>query len=147
MRKLRNEIKIDRFKESVENALGMRVKKLREMAATAGIGALYGLLFAGLLFAPLLSHIEAQSNSPTNNSSTNNVLIPTDYPTGLGAFDDAYSRTDCHIIWMRVRMKKQDYFDELLEPHRTAYKAAPAKCDEKKARAGPKQTSASSCYH
>ena len=105
-------------------------------------GAIYGLLFAGLLFAPLLSHIEAQSNSPTNN-----VLIPTDHPTGLGSFDDAYSRTDCYIIFMRVRMKKRDYFDELLEPHRTAYKVAPAKCDEKKARAGPEQTSASSCYY
>ena len=29
-------------------------------------------------------------------------------------------------------MKKQDFFDELLEPHRTAYKAAQKKCDERR---------------
>lgn len=37
-----------------------------------------------------------------------------------------------HNFFMRKRMKKQDYFDELLEPHRTAYKAEPAKCDKKR---------------
>ena len=65
------------------------------MAATAGVAVIYGLLFAGLLFAPLLPHLAAQSNSPTNNSPTNSVPIPTDHPTGLGDFDDAYSKADC----------------------------------------------------
>ena len=36
---------------------------LKEMAATAGIGLLYGLLFASLLFAPLLPHLAAQTSS------------------------------------------------------------------------------------
>ena len=45
--------------------------KLKEIAATAGIGALYGLLFAGLLFAPLLPHLAAQSSgTPTRTTST-----------------------------------------------------------------------------
>ena len=45
--------------------------ELKEIAATAGIGLLYGLLFAGLLFAPLLPHLAAQSSgTPTRTTST-----------------------------------------------------------------------------
>ena len=44
---------------------------LKSIAATAGIGAIYGLLLAGLLFAPLLPHLEAQSSgTPTRTTST-----------------------------------------------------------------------------
>ena len=107
---------------------------LKGIAATAGLAALYGLLFVGLLLAPLLPHLAAQSNSPTNNSPTNSVSTPppTDHPTGLGAFDAARSTTDCYIIYMRVRMKKQDFFDDLLAPHRTTYQEAQEECDERR---------------
>ena len=44
---------------------------LKEIAATDGIGTIYGLLFAILLFAPLMPHIAAQSSgTPTTTSST-----------------------------------------------------------------------------
>ena len=44
---------------------------LKEIATTAGIGTIYGLLFASLLFAPLLPHLAAQSSgTPTITSST-----------------------------------------------------------------------------
>ena len=44
---------------------------LKEIAATAGIGMIYGLLFAGLLFAPLMPHLAAQSSgTPTRTTST-----------------------------------------------------------------------------
>ena len=46
---------------------------LKEIAATTGIGTIYGLLFASLLFSPLMPHIEAQT------SSTN--LVPVQTPT------------------------------------------------------------------
>ena len=36
--------------------------RLGAIFQTAGIGTIYGLLFAGLLFAPLLPHLEAQSS-------------------------------------------------------------------------------------
>ena len=45
--------------------------KLKGIVATAGIGTIYGLLFAGLLFAPLMPHLAAQSSgTPTITSST-----------------------------------------------------------------------------
>ena len=47
---------------------------LKEIAATTGIGTIYGLLFAGLLFAPLLPHLAAQT------SSTNPVAVQTPAP-------------------------------------------------------------------
>ena len=47
---------------------------LKGMAATAGIGTIYGLLFAGLLFAPLMTHIAAQSSgTPTITTSTDQL--------------------------------------------------------------------------
>lgn len=50
------------------------VLKLKEITATAGIGTIYGLLFAGLLFAPLLPHLEAQSSgTPTITSFTDQL--------------------------------------------------------------------------
>ncbi len=66
---------------------------------------IYGLLFTGLLFAPLLPHLAAQSNSPTNNSPTNSVSTPTptDHPTGLGDYDNARSEADCYEIWNKKR--------------------------------------------
>ena len=113
MRKLKNEIKIDGFKESVENALGMEAKrKTKEMAATTGIATIYGLLFANLVFAPLLPHLAAQSNSPTNNSPTNSVPIPTDHPIGLGDFDNARSEADClKILKEKARVRWDEYKD------------------------------------
>ena len=47
-----------------------RAMKLKGIAATAGLGALYGLLFAGLLVAPLLPHLAAQSSGTTSTNST-----------------------------------------------------------------------------
>ena len=52
-----NKNRIDGFKEGVENALEMRAKKLKEMAEPTGLSVIYGLLFAGILLAPLLPHI------------------------------------------------------------------------------------------
>ena len=69
---------------------------LKEIAATAGIGALYGLLFANLLFAPLLPHLAAQSNSPINNAPTNSVHRDVYYNNP--EFRDANSREDCDRI-------------------------------------------------
>ena len=47
---------------------------LKGIAATAGIGALYGLLFAGLLFATLMPHLEAQSSgTPPRTTSTDHL--------------------------------------------------------------------------
>ena len=122
MRTLNNKNRIDGFKEGVENALGMRAKKLREMAATAGLGTIYGLLFAGLLFAPLLPHLAAQSNSPTNNSPTNSVSTPppTDHPTGLGDFDDARSKADCHEIWKKKLKNNKKTWNEYVKTQKAA---------------------------
>ena len=90
MRTLNNKNKIDRAVGAAENTskeeATMRnsskktpwhlrfapgVLKLKEIAVTAGIGTIYGLLFAGLLFAPLMPHLEAQSSgTPTRTTST-----------------------------------------------------------------------------
>ena len=43
---------------------------LRQIGLIAGIGTLFGLLFAGLLFAPLMPHLEAQSSGTTSTNST-----------------------------------------------------------------------------
>lgn len=43
-----------------------RAMKLNGITVTAGIGTIYGILFAGLLLAPL-PRLAAQSNSPTNS--------------------------------------------------------------------------------
>ena len=119
MRKLNNNNRIDGFKETVENAFGMKAKKPKEMAATAGVAVIYGLLFAGLLFAPLPPHLAAQSNSPTNNSPTNSISTPTptDHPTGLGDFDNARSEADCLKI---LNEKKEAQWNKFLEAQELA---------------------------
>ena len=77
MRTLNNKIKIDGFKESVENALGMRAKKLKEMAATAGFATIYGLLFAGILLAPLPSgKVQAQCAEFDPNDCAHPCYVP-----------------------------------------------------------------------
>ena len=119
MRKLNNRIKLDRAVGAAENIstgektmsnsskktpwflrLAPGVLNLKEMAATAGIGALYGLLFAGILLAPLLPHLAAQSNSPTNNAPTNSVHRDVFYNNP--EFRDANSREDCDRILQKV---------------------------------------------
>ncbi len=90
MSSFNNEINLDRAKCAGENASKGEEKmsnssqktpwhlrfapdalNLKGMAATAGIGTIYGMLFAGLLFAPLMQHLEAQSSgTPTITSST-----------------------------------------------------------------------------
>ena len=90
MRTLNSKIKIDRAVGAADNiSTGEKtmrnsskktpwhlrfapgVLSLKEMAATASVAVIYGLLFAGLLFAPLLPHLEAQSSgTPTITSST-----------------------------------------------------------------------------
>ena len=94
MRKLNNRINLDRANSAAdnistgENPMRNASKKtpwhlrfapgalrLKEMAATAGVAVIYGLLFAGLLFAPLLPHLEAQT------SSTNPVAVRDTRPT------------------------------------------------------------------
>ena len=74
--------------------------RLKGIAATAGIGTIYGLLFANLLFAPLLPHLAAQSNSPTNNAPTNSVHRDVFYNNP--EFRDAASREDCDRILQEV---------------------------------------------
>ncbi len=49
---------------------------LKEIAATAGIGTIYGLLFASLLFVPLLPHLAAQTSS-TNPVAVRDTVQPT----------------------------------------------------------------------
>ena len=90
MHTLNNKNKIDRANSAAENIsigeekMSHSSKKtpwflrfapgamnLKSIAATAGLGTIYGLLFAGLLFAPLLPHLEAQT------SSTNLVAVQT----------------------------------------------------------------------
>lgn len=130
MRTRNNENRIDGFKETVENAFGMKAKKPKEMAATAGVATIYGLLFAGLLFAPLLPHLASQSNSPTNNSPTNSVSTPTptDHPTGLGDFDNARSKSDCHEIFKKKLKKNKKTWDEYVKTQKAAT-AAGALCE------------------
>lgn len=43
-----------------------KASRLGDIFQTAGLGAIYGLLFAGLLFAPLLPHLAAQSSGSSN---------------------------------------------------------------------------------
>ncbi len=59
---------------------------LKEIAATAGIGAIYGLLLAGLLFTPLLPHLAAQT------SSTNPVAVQTPAPQPTQAGGPGFRR-------------------------------------------------------
>ena len=105
MHKLNNENRIDRFKESDENALEMRAKKLREMAATTGVSVIYGLLFTNLVFAPLLPHLAAQSNSPTNSAGRPIYNNP--------EFYNAASREDCDRILKEVLKRIKDQDDEI----------------------------------
>ena len=102
---------------------GNGVSRLREIFQTAGIGTIHGLLFAGLLFAPLPPHLAAQSNSPTNNSPTNSVSTPppTDHPTGLGDFDDAYSEADCLEILNKKRAATWKKYEDAQKAARTAW--------------------------
>ena len=95
----------------------------KEMAATAGLAAIYGLLFAGLLLAPLLPHLAAQSNSPTNNSPTNSVSTPppTDHPTGLGDYDNARSKADCREIWNEKKKTEWDKYEDAQKAADTAW--------------------------
>lgn len=118
MHKLNNENRIDRFKESDENALEMRAKKLREMAATTGVSVIYGLLFTNLVFAPLLPHLAAQSNSPTNSAGRPIYNNP--------EFYDAASREDCDRILKEVLEKIKNTTDEIDD----AWKAA-ERCDKR----------------
>ena len=113
MRKLNNEINLDLAIAAVENAstgekpMRNSSKKtpwhlrfapgalnLKEMTATAGIGALYGLLFAGLLFTPLPPRLASQSNSPTNNSPTNSIPQP-QWPRIFGQYPGGWDAMDC----------------------------------------------------
>lgn len=57
-------------------------------------------LAVGLLALPG-GEIQAQSNSPTNNSVS--TPTPTDHPTGLGDYDNARSKADCLEIWNKKK--------------------------------------------
>ena len=92
------------------------------MAATAGLATIYGLLFANLLLAPLLPHLAAQSNSPTNNAPTNSVHRDVYYDNN--EFRDANSREDCDRILQEVLDKIKEKTKEI----DAAWKAA-EECD------------------
>ena len=111
------------MKPTILDALGLSAKptktpwrfaptvKPKEMAATTGLATLYGLLFANLLFAPLLPHLAAQSNSPTNNAPTNSVHRDVFYSNP--EFRDANSREDCDRILQEVLEKIKNTTDEI----------------------------------
>lgn len=115
MRTLNNKIKIDGFKESVENALGMRAKKLKEMAATAGFATIYGLLFAGLLLAPLplpSGKVQAQCAEFDPNDCAHPCYVPRpDYSND--EFHDAASREDCDRILKEVLEDINDRWENI----------------------------------
>ncbi len=86
--------------------------KLKGIAATAGIGTIYGLLFAGLLLAPLPSgKVQAQCK----------VQIPCYDNLEFG---DATSKADCDRILQEVLKKIEDQGDAIND----AYDAA-IRCD------------------
>ena len=96
--------------------------KPKEMAATAGLATIYGLLFAGIFLAPLLPHLAAQSNSPTNNSPTNSVHRDVYYNNN--EFRDATSKADCD----RILQKVLEDIEKKTKEINAAYKAA-KRCD------------------
>ena len=124
MHKLNNNNRIDGFKEVVENALGMRAKKLKEMAATAGVGALYGLLFAGLLFAPLPPRLASQSNSPTNNSPTNSIPQPQGPRIFMPNSWDAMDCDDCDTVYNEKIKDLTDIRDDAIKAALEKYSTA-----------------------
>ena len=86
---MKNTNVLNRLDESngiVENALGMKSKKtpwflrfaramkLKGITATAGIGALYGLLFAGLLLMPFQSHQAIAADPPAEDNYEDQAL-------------------------------------------------------------------------
>ena len=120
-----NKNRIDRFKESVENALGMKAKKTKEMAATTGFATIYGLLFASLLFAPLplpSGKVQVQCSEFDPNDCANPCYVES--PFENEEFHDANSREDCDRILQKVLKDIEDQGNAL----EAAYDAA-KKCD------------------
>lgn len=131
MRTLNNKIKIDRAVGVVENVSQTEIEmsdsstkspwhlcfapgvlKLKGIAATAGIGLLYGLLFAGLLLSPLPSgKVQAQCEDYTPCYANLE-------------FEDANSRDDCDKILKDVLAD----IDRRWKKIKAAYDAA-KKCD------------------
>ena len=119
MSSLNNKIKIDRFKEGVENALGMQAKKFKEMAATFGFATIYGLLFAGILLAPLplpSGKVQAQCAEFDPNDCANPCYVAPPPPRYSNAeFDAAASREDCDRILQEVLKKIEQKTTEINE--------------------------------
>ena len=122
-----NKNRIDGFKESVDNALGMKAEKTKEMAATAGVSVIYGLLFAGLLLSPLplpSGKVQAQCAEFDPNDCAHPCYVPRpDYSND--EFHDATSREDCDRILQEVLKDIEKRWEDI----EAAGKAAEL-CDE-----------------
>ena len=100
--------------------------KPKEIAATAGIGTIYGLLFAGLLLSPLplpSGKVQAQCAEFDPNDCANPCYVSRpDYSND--EFHDANSREDCDRILQEVLKKIKKKTDKI-----NAARKAAERCD------------------
>ena len=102
---------------------------LKEMATTAGIGTIYGLLFAGILFAPLplpSGKVQAQCAEFDPNDCANPCYVPPPPPRySNDEFDAATSREDCDRILQKVLEDIDKRWKEIRDNNTAA-----VRCDE-----------------